>query len=260
MSAVQARFLKRQLSLPVSTISQWLVRRSKAVVILGSPKTVGHSPKAQGKRARWLQCTKTSRRGPRRRRQAAKGGPRGPSSARGSREPCRCAACRCSAAAGRAFRQRPRRARPPEAPEARQAHAAEVPGTGSGRSRPGRPGRILYGLNSRMRPRSRANSRSTSPMVRNRSGSSHPSAVNASRNDDPSRARQSKYHSLRSAAANSAARSSGGRRAAPQIVVVGRLHSESPAAQGWAAGPYLAQKLPRTTWPHRDNSAQVGGA
>src|SRR5271170_42152 len=44
----QARFLKRQLSLPVSTMSQWCVRRSSnAVVILGSPKTVGHSPKAR---------------------------------------------------------------------------------------------------------------------------------------------------------------------------------------------------------------------
>ena len=41
----QARFLKRQLSLPVSTMSQWWVRRSSsAVVILASPKTVGHSP------------------------------------------------------------------------------------------------------------------------------------------------------------------------------------------------------------------------
>ena len=45
---VQARFLKRQLSLPVSTMSQWWVRRSSsAVVILGSPKTLGHSPKAR---------------------------------------------------------------------------------------------------------------------------------------------------------------------------------------------------------------------
>ena len=44
----QARFLKRQLSLPVSTISQWWVRRSSsAVVILASPKTLGHSPKAR---------------------------------------------------------------------------------------------------------------------------------------------------------------------------------------------------------------------
>ena len=42
------RFLKRQLSLPVSMISQWWVRRSsRAVVILGSPKTDGHSPKAR---------------------------------------------------------------------------------------------------------------------------------------------------------------------------------------------------------------------
>jgi hypothetical protein len=38
----QARFLSRQLSLPVSTMSQWWVRRlSSAVVILASPKTVG---------------------------------------------------------------------------------------------------------------------------------------------------------------------------------------------------------------------------
>ena len=45
---VQARCLKRQLSLPVSTMSQWWVRRSSnAVVILGSPKTLGHSPKAR---------------------------------------------------------------------------------------------------------------------------------------------------------------------------------------------------------------------
>ena len=45
---VQARFLKRQLSFPVSTISQWWVRRSRsAVVILASPKTEGHSPKAR---------------------------------------------------------------------------------------------------------------------------------------------------------------------------------------------------------------------
>jgi hypothetical protein len=44
----QARFLKRQLSLPVSTMSQWWVRRSSsAVVILASPKTLGHSPKAR---------------------------------------------------------------------------------------------------------------------------------------------------------------------------------------------------------------------
>ena len=45
---VQDRFLKRQLSFPVSMISQWWVRRSsRAVVILGSPKTEGHSPKAR---------------------------------------------------------------------------------------------------------------------------------------------------------------------------------------------------------------------
>jgi hypothetical protein len=44
----QARFLKRQLSLPVSTMSQWWVRRSsRAVVILASPNTLGHSPKAR---------------------------------------------------------------------------------------------------------------------------------------------------------------------------------------------------------------------
>ena len=44
----QARFLKRQLSLPVSTMSQWWVRRSSsAVVILASPKTLGHSPNAR---------------------------------------------------------------------------------------------------------------------------------------------------------------------------------------------------------------------
>ncbi len=43
-----SRFLKRQLSLPVSTMSQWWVSRSRsAVVILASPKTVGHSPKAR---------------------------------------------------------------------------------------------------------------------------------------------------------------------------------------------------------------------
>src|SRR3546814_19980258 len=44
----QLRFLKRQLSLLVSTISQWWVTRSSsAAVILGSPNTVGHSPKAR---------------------------------------------------------------------------------------------------------------------------------------------------------------------------------------------------------------------
>src|SRR5271169_6162551 len=44
----QARFLKRQLSLPVSTMSQWWVSRSRsAVVIFGSPNTLGHSPKAR---------------------------------------------------------------------------------------------------------------------------------------------------------------------------------------------------------------------
>jgi len=44
----QARFLKRQLSLPVSRISQWWVSLSRrAVVIFASPKTLGHSPKAR---------------------------------------------------------------------------------------------------------------------------------------------------------------------------------------------------------------------
>jgi len=44
----QARFLKRQESLPVSKMSQWWVIRSRrAVVILASPKTLGHSPKAR---------------------------------------------------------------------------------------------------------------------------------------------------------------------------------------------------------------------
>ena len=44
----QARFLNRQLSLPVSTMSQWCVRRSsRAVVIFASPNTLGHSPKAR---------------------------------------------------------------------------------------------------------------------------------------------------------------------------------------------------------------------
>jgi hypothetical protein len=44
----QARFLKRQLSLPVSMISQSRVSRSSsAVVIFGSPKTLGHSPNAR---------------------------------------------------------------------------------------------------------------------------------------------------------------------------------------------------------------------
>jgi hypothetical protein len=40
--------LKRQLSLPVSMMSQWWVRRSSnAAVILASLKTLGHSPKAR---------------------------------------------------------------------------------------------------------------------------------------------------------------------------------------------------------------------
>jgi len=44
----RGRFFKRQLSLPVSTMSQWWVRRSsRAVVIFGSPNTLGHSPKAR---------------------------------------------------------------------------------------------------------------------------------------------------------------------------------------------------------------------
>ena len=42
----QRRFLKRQLSLPVSTMSQWWVSRSsRAVVILALPNKLGHSPK-----------------------------------------------------------------------------------------------------------------------------------------------------------------------------------------------------------------------
>ena len=44
----QLRCLKRQLSLPISTRSQWWVMRSSsAVVIFGSPKMAGHSPKAR---------------------------------------------------------------------------------------------------------------------------------------------------------------------------------------------------------------------
>ena len=44
----QFRFLKRQLVLPVSTMSQWCVRRSSmAVVILASPKTCGESANAR---------------------------------------------------------------------------------------------------------------------------------------------------------------------------------------------------------------------
>ena len=44
----QPRFLKRQLSLPVSMMSQWWVSRSRsAVVILASKNTFGHSPKAR---------------------------------------------------------------------------------------------------------------------------------------------------------------------------------------------------------------------
>jgi hypothetical protein len=41
----QLRFVKRQLPLPVSTMSQWrVIRSSSAIVILGSPNTLGHSP------------------------------------------------------------------------------------------------------------------------------------------------------------------------------------------------------------------------
>src|SRR5277367_4838474 len=44
----QVRFLNRQLSLPVSMMSQWWVRRSSmAVVILASPNTWGQSAKAR---------------------------------------------------------------------------------------------------------------------------------------------------------------------------------------------------------------------
>ena len=44
----QPRFLKRQLSFPVSMMSQWCVSRSRsAVVILASMNTLGHSPKAR---------------------------------------------------------------------------------------------------------------------------------------------------------------------------------------------------------------------
>jgi hypothetical protein len=44
----QLRFLKRQLVLPVSMMSQWWVRRSSmAVVILASPNTWGQSAKAR---------------------------------------------------------------------------------------------------------------------------------------------------------------------------------------------------------------------
>jgi hypothetical protein len=40
--------LKRQLSLPISTMSQWWVRRSSsAVVIFGSPNTLGHSAEGE---------------------------------------------------------------------------------------------------------------------------------------------------------------------------------------------------------------------
>ena len=45
---IQERWVKRQLSLPVSMMSQWWVRRSsRAVVIFGSPNTDGHSPKGK---------------------------------------------------------------------------------------------------------------------------------------------------------------------------------------------------------------------
>ena len=44
----QARFLNRQLTLPVSTMAKWCVRRSsRAAVIFASPNTLGHSPKAR---------------------------------------------------------------------------------------------------------------------------------------------------------------------------------------------------------------------
>jgi hypothetical protein len=44
----QLRFLKRQLWLPVSMMSQWCVSRSSsAVVIFGSPNTEAHSAKAR---------------------------------------------------------------------------------------------------------------------------------------------------------------------------------------------------------------------
>ena len=44
----QVRWRMRQLSLPVSTMSQWWVSRSRsAVVILASPKTLGHSAKVK---------------------------------------------------------------------------------------------------------------------------------------------------------------------------------------------------------------------
>jgi hypothetical protein len=47
-TAAQTRCLKRQLSLPVSMISQWWVSRSSsAVVILALLKTLGHSAKAR---------------------------------------------------------------------------------------------------------------------------------------------------------------------------------------------------------------------
>jgi hypothetical protein len=44
----QARLLKRQPSLPVRAMSQsWVSRSRRAVVILASPNTVGHSPKVR---------------------------------------------------------------------------------------------------------------------------------------------------------------------------------------------------------------------
>lgn len=53
--ADQARFLSRQLSLPVSTMSQWWVKRSSsAVVILASPNTALHSAKC------WRWCKSAS--------------------------------------------------------------------------------------------------------------------------------------------------------------------------------------------------------
>jgi len=45
---VQILFVNHQLSLPVSTMSQWWVSwSSEAVVIFASPNTLGHSPKAR---------------------------------------------------------------------------------------------------------------------------------------------------------------------------------------------------------------------
>jgi hypothetical protein len=47
-SVDQGAVLEAPASLPISTMSQWWVSRSRsAVVILASPKTAGHSPKAR---------------------------------------------------------------------------------------------------------------------------------------------------------------------------------------------------------------------